>query len=490
MDNTLNNANGKIFKNIFWSYSERIVVQIVTTVISIILARILVPEYYGILSIVLVFITLCDALVNGGFGSALVQKKDADEIDFSTIFWLSMLLAFILYLVLFFTAPLIEAFYGMSNLARIIRFLGIRIIFSAFNSIQLAYVQKNFLFKISFLSSITASIFSGITGIIFALIDYGVWALVIQNLLYSIVNSFMLLSLIRWKPSFTFSFERLKHMWGYGSKIFCSTLVYSTKDNIRSLVIGKAFSPQDLAYYDQGKKYPSLLIVDIVESLGKVIFPVFSLQQDETESNKRMMRNSIKLTNFILFPLILGLFAVADNFVLILLTEKWMSCVIYLRILSLAYITRAVSTIFQKALLAKGKSGVNLLHELITSIVAIGLIIVSVTVYKSVTLIAFSYVIIAIIGTLIFSIFVRKYYNYKFIEMAVDYLPVLALSIIMCVAVILIGLLNVNVYLELLIQVFVGITIYLLGAIVMKLEEFKQIISLVKTTIQKRRSND
>ncbi len=488
--NNSKSTNQKIVKNIFWSYSERIIVQIVTTVISIILARILIPEYYGVLSIVLVFVTLCDALVTGGFGSTLVQKKEADNKDFSTIFWLSIFMSLALYFILFFTAPLIEKFYQMPSLARIIRILGIRVIFSAVNSIQHAYVQRNFLFKKTFVSSILSSLCSGIIGIVLALLDYGVWALVVQNLLYSVFNSLLLLILIRWKPNFIFSFERLKTMWGYGSKIFCSTLVYAIKDNIRSLAIGKAFTSQDLAFYDQGKKYPALLIVDIVESLGKVIFPVFSLNQDDTESNKAMIRNSIKLTNFILFPLILGLFAVADNFILILLTEKWMPCVIYLRILSLAYITRAASTIFQKALLAKGKSGVNLAHEIITSAVAIGFIIIAVTCYKNVELIAISYVVIAVLGTLFYAFFIRKYYNYKFLEMIVDYLPALLLSVAMCVAVILIGRLSINVYLELVIQILAGVAIYVLGSAVMRLEEFKQIITLTKNAIKKRRSHE
>ena len=245
-----------------------------------------------------------------------------------------------------------------------------------------------------------------------------------------------------------------------------------------------------MAFYDQGKKYPSLLIVDIVESLGKVIFPVFSLQQEDTESNKKMIRNSVKLTNFILFPLILGLFAVADNFVLILLTETWMSCVIYLRILSLAYITRAASTIFQKALLAKGKSNINLAHEIITSIIAIGFIIIAVSCYKSVELIAISYVVIAIIGTLIYAIFIRKYYQYKFFEMLVDYSPALLLAVAMCAVVVFIGRLTINIYLELLIQILVGALIYIVGAMVVRLDEFKQIIGLVKNVVKKRRAHE
>ncbi|WP_277257301.1 lipopolysaccharide biosynthesis protein, partial [Merdimonas faecis] len=332
--------NKKVFSGIGWSFAERISAQLVSLIVSIILARILAPEDYGILAIVNVFVAIGDALVAGGFGIALVQKKNSDDTDFNSICWVSVFVSVLLYAVLFICAPLISDFYANNDLTLITRVLGIRLVFSAVNSIQQAYIQKKLLFMKSCIIGTFGAIVSGVIGIVLALTGAGVWALVAQNMMSVIISTAMLCFFIEWKPRLQCSMSSIKEMWGYGSRVFLATTVDTLKDNIRTLVVGKVFSSADLAYYNQGKRFPQLLVNDIVNSVGKVLLPVFSEQQDDLNKNTDFMRLSIRVSSFILLPLIFGMVGIADNFILLFLTEKWMPCVPYLRILSLVYVTR------------------------------------------------------------------------------------------------------------------------------------------------------
>lgn len=476
--------NKKVFSGIGWSFAERISAQLVSLIVSIILARILAPEDYGILAIVNVFVAIGDALVAGGFGIALVQKKNSDDTDFNSICWVSVVVSVLLYAVLFICAPLISDFYANNDLTLITRVLGIRLVFSAVNSIQQAYIQKKLLFMKSCIIGTIGAIVSGVIGIVLALTGAGVWALVAQNMMSVIIFTAMLYFFIEWKPRLQCSMSSIKEMWRYGSRVFLATTVDTLKDNIRTLVVGKVFSSADLAYYNQGKRFPQLLVNDIVNSVGKVLLPVFSEQQDDVNKNTDFMRLSIRVTSFILLPLIFGMVGIADNFILLFLTEKWMPCVPYLRILSLVYVTRSVNTILKNALLAVGKSEVNLFHEVVTSVLTVALIILAAFYFHSIPLIAWSYVLISLLGTCIFSYFTVKNFPYKVSEIVRDYLPSLTLSGVMCVVVYFVGKIPLVTIFVLLLQIIVGIVIYIVGAWLFRMGELVYILQYIKKKIR------
>lgn len=476
--------NKKVFSGIGWSFAERISAQLVSLIVSIILARILAPEDYGILAIVNVFVAIGDALVAGGFGIALVQKKNSDDTDFNSICWVSVFVSVLLYAVLFICAPLISDFYVNNDLTLIARVLGIRLVFSAVNSIQQAYIQKKLLFMKSCIIGTFGAIVSGIIGIVLALTGAGVWALIAQNMMSVIISTAMLYFFIEWKPRLQCSMSSIKEMWGYGSRVFLATTVDTLKDNIRTLVVGKVFSSADLAYYNQGKRFPQLLVNDIVNSVGKVLLPVFSEQQDDLNKNTDFMRLSIRVSSFILLPLIFGMVGIADNFILLFLTEKWMPCVPYLRILSLVYVTRSVNTILKNALLAIGKSEVNLFHEVVTSVLTVALIILAAFYFRSIPLIAWSYVLISLLGTCIFSYFTVKNFPYKVSEILRDYLPSLTLSGIMCAVVFFVGKIPLATIFVLLLQIIVGIVIYIVGAWLFRMDELVYILQYMKKKIR------
>lgn len=477
--------NNNVVSGLFWSYSERFLAQIITLLVSIVLARLLLPEDYGVVAIVTVFITICDALVTGGFGNALVQKKNATDVDFDSICWVSIAVAVILYIVLFFSAPFIAKFYCNNILVSITRVMGIKFIFSAFNSVQQAYVQRKMIFKKFFFATLGGTLMSAVVGITMAYSGFGIWAIVAQYLMNTIIDTIILYLTIEWKPKLRISESAVRELWEFGSKMLASTITFALKDNIRSLVIGKQFSSGDLAFYNQGQRFPSLLVNDIVESLGKVLFPVFSQKQEDIRTLKSYMRKSIRLSSYILLPLIIGLFAVADTFIQVLLTEKWLPCVPFLRILCVVYMTRSISTIFQKCVLAIGKSNINLLHEIITSTLTIVLMLIAAIGFNSVELVAWSYVIVMSIGILIYGIAVRIYFKYNILELISDYFPALIISIIMGICVHFLGYMSIPIVIKLVLQIFIGGCMYILLSHISKLESFLYLKGYIKQFLNK-----
>lgn len=477
-----------ILSGVGWSYAARIMTQAITLLISIVLARILSPDHYGLISIVTVFITIGDALVVGGFGNALVQKKETEEIDFNSICWVSITVSFVVYCVLFLSAPLVSAFYSMPQLTPIIRVMGIKFVFSAFNSVQHAYVQKNMMFRKLFYSSVGGSVVSAAVGIAMALSGFGIWALVAQYISLSVINTLVLFCTIAWKPKLEISWKSVKQLWNYGAKVLGATMVFTIRDNIRTLLVGKRFSSADLAHYNQGQKYPSLLVTDIVASLGNVLFPLMSKNQSNVGRVKQLMRDAICVSSYILTPAVLGIFAVADTFVQVVLTEKWMPCVPFLRIMCLVYVTRSLSTVFQKSLLALGKSNLNLIHETLTSLTTIGLLFVAVFAFNSVILIAISQIAVMMLGVSLQMIWVRKYLGYGFREMARDYLPSAFMSIAMAVVVILIGTIPMPGLMKLVIQILAGVIIYVGLSVALKNPSFIKLKKLLMELINRNKA--
>lgn len=481
-------TNGKkIFTGIGWSVAERLSAQVISLIVSIVLARLLTPDDYGLLAIVNVFVAIGDALVAGGFGTALVQKKNSDDLDFNTLCWFSVGMSAVLYAVLYIGAPSISKFYGNDQLILATRILGLRLLFSAINSIQQAYVQKNMIFRKNFKVSTVCAVLSGTISIIMALKGAGVWALVIQNMVLVISSTVLLFAVTEWKMKLVFSRERLASMWRYGSSVFFATTVDTIKDNVRSLIVGKVFSSADLAYYNQGKRFPQLLANDVINSMGKVLLPVFSEQQDIKEENKILMRKSIRISSYILLPLILGLVGIADKFVLVFLTEKWLPCVPYLRILSLVYITRSVNTILKNSLLAVGRSDANLKHEIITSAVTIFLIVFAAFQLGNIQLIAWSYVIVSLLGTVIFSYFTKHEYGYRYKEIFSDYFPPLALSGAMCLLVVMVGKIELSAWISLVLEIAVGAGTYFALLVIFKVPELQDIYHLLIGMIKKKK---
>ena len=465
------NSNS-IIGGLFWTFGERITAQLVTVIVTIILARLLDPEHYGIISIVTIFITICNIFVSSGFGSAVVQKKDATEDDFNTAFVLSFSLSLIVYIILFFVSPYIASFYNMEDLNIIIRIMGIRLLFASLNTIQHANIQREMKFKKFFFSTLFGTIISAIIGIVLAYNNFGIWALVAQYLTNTIIDSIVLFFIGGWKPKLVFKKEKAKSLFSFGWKVLVTELIYTVEGDIRSLIVGKLFGPSDLAYYDQGKKYPALFVTNINSSINKVMLPAYSKNQDNIVKLKNMLRTSIVVGVYILSPILIGFAITSNNFVSLLLTNKWLDAVPYIQVFCIVYLTRPLESSCHQALLSIGDSGIVMWIMLVINIVALITVLIAVFIFKSVYLIAIGNLISTLVSLGLFMFMSYKRLNYKPKEQFIDVAPSLLISIIMGIFVYLIGLINIQILLKLLLQIIIGFIVYFLLSIFLKVEGF------------------
>lgn len=479
----------KVAGGLFWSYGERIVAQMVSLVVSIVLARLLDPENYGVISIVMIFITFCDAIVSGGFGNAIVQKKDADELDVNTMLCCSVATSFLLYLIIFFAAPFIADFYEMDIIRSILRVLGLRLLISGVNSIQRAWIQKRMLFKRFFISTLFGTIISAIVGIAMAYSGMGAWALVAQYLTNSFIDTTVLLITNDWKPRLQFSWVRAKDMLSYGWKVLVTTVVYTIEGDLRSLIIGKKFGSADLAYYDQGKKFPNLLVTNINTSISNVMFPVLSENQNDLIRLKQMCRRAVRVGIYLLSPLLIGLIGVADTFVIAILSEKWAPCILFLRILTLVFLVRPFTTTCQQPILSVGRSDITLKIEIIVNVIAIGLLFYSVFIWESVLGIAIGTLIAELVSMGMFMYYENKIICYSYKEQLQDLLPSLGLATTMGVIVYIVHFLPVHKGLVLVLQVVIGAVFYLVTSYVLQFEPFIYLVGMLKEKFDNTKLN-
>ena len=464
--------------NFFWRFFERAVSQVVTLVVSIVLARLLDPSSYGMIALVTVFIVIMNIFVDGGLGNALIQKKEADNLDFSSVFYFNIAFSLVLYLLLWIAAPYIESFYAEEGLTPVIRVLGISVVIASLKNVQLAFVSRNFLFKKLFWTSVIGVVFSGVAGVAMAYLGFGVWALVAQNLTSVGVTTFMLWLMVGWRPKWAFSFERLGSLVSFGWKLLVSNLVYNGYDQLRQLLIGKFYSAEDLAFYNQGHKYPSAISNAIGESVNSILFPAMSGVQDDHERVKGMLRKANILGQFVVAPFMVGLAVCAKTVVLLLLTEKWLPCVPFLQVFCLACVFGCMGNANQNATIAIGRSDIKLKVEVVKT--AIDLVVLVTTVPFGPMVVAIGSASCSVIRIFICAWPNRRLLDYPFSRQILDIAPSLALNAIMALAVWLVGLIALPTALRLLAQVLTGVTVYVGLSMVFKLEAFQMTVDLVK----------
>lgn len=448
----------KVFSGLFWKFGERITAQLVTFIVSIVLARLLSPTDYGSIALIMVFITIANVFVTNGFGSALIQKKNADNLDFSSVFYFNILFSLLIYIILFWAAPYIADFYHQPVLKAAFRVLSIRIPVAAINSVQQAYVSRNMLFKRFFWSTLFGTLLSGIIGIIMAYQGYGIWALVFQYIINTMTDTLVLWFTVHWRPIRAFSMDRMKVLFQYGWKLLCSGLLDTGYIQMKSLVIGKVYSSEDLAFYNKGDQYPNLLVTNINTSISSVLFPAISAAQDNKTTVKSMTRKAVSVSSFVMWPIMMGLVAVAKPLICTMLTEKWLSCVPYLQITCFSYALWPIHTANLEAMKAVGRSDLFLKLEIVKKI--IGIIVLGVVMRMGVMAIAISGVFTSICSTFINSYPNKRLLNYSYFEQILDVFPSFILSVIMLVCVYPLSILQINQVVILILQIVLGVIIY------------------------------
>lgn len=471
-------TRGTVIKSFLWKLFERISAQLIQFVITIVLARLLLPSEYGIIALIAIFIALCDVVIDGGLNTALIQKKNADNTDFSTIFYFSLGMAVFLYVVMFFFAPLIARFYSHPELVPVIRVLSVSLLFYAFNSIQRAYVSKKMLFQRLFYSSLCAIILSGIIGIYMAYHGYGVWALVTQNVSSQAFTTLIMWFTVRWRPVLVFSLDRFKGLFDYGWKIFGANLITALFVNARKLVIGKFYTPASLAYYERGDQLPALFMNNIFTSVQAILLPTLSEEQDNRSHVKAMMRRSTKLSCFFIYPIMAGMISAAKPLILLLLTEKWLPAVEFVQILCIANFFRPITIANWEAIKALGYSSITLKLEIVKKIADISILVVSAMI--GVYAIAWGCVLFNLICVFINLAPNKKLLNYGIKEQVVDAMPTLLIAIVMGVSIYWIQFLNIPVVIILFLQFTLGVIIYIGLSILFKEESCKYLFQFYR----------
>lgn len=471
------NLKGQVVRGLFWKFGERTISQGVSFIISLVLARILMPEQYGLVSLVLVFINIANVFVTDGLGASLIQRKDASEKDFSTMFFCSLGMGCLLYVLLFLAAPYIADFYGNADVTGVLRVLGIQVPLSAIKTIQQAYVEKNMVFKKFFFSTLGGAVVSGSIGILMAYKGFGVWALVEQYLVSCIMEIVILSVTVKWRPHFIFDFQAAKRLFSFGWKLMAAQFINVFYNELRSLVIGKKYTESDLAYYSKGNHLPSLVITNINTSISAVLFPALSKVNGSANAVKALTRKSMKMTAYVIFPMMIGMFVIAEPMIELLLTEKWLPCVPFLRLSCLYWMFQPCQTANVQAIKAMGRSDVCLKLEVVKKL--IGFCLVFITMQISVYAMVASNVIFAGISALINILPNRKLIGYGLWEQIKDQASALGLSIVMGVATYCVTFVGMSAFPTLIIQVIVGISVYLIISALFRVDAYKIIKGIV-----------
>lgn len=475
--------NRVVFSNLIWRFAERCGAQIVTLIVSIVLARILLPEDYGTISLITVFTTILQVFVDSGLGTALIQKKDADDLDFSSVFYFNFVVCLILYSGMFVAAPYIAFFYNNVSLTPVIRVISLTIIVSGVKGIQQAYVSRNMLFKRFFFSTIGGTLFSAAFGIGLAYAGCGVWALVGQQLSNTCIDTFILWMTVKWRPKKMFSWSRLKELLSFGWKMLASTLLDTVYNNIRSLIIGKMYSSSDLAYYNQGRQFPNVIVNNINTSIDSVLLPTMASAQDDRIRVKSMTRRAIKTSTYVMAPLMMGLAFCAEPIVRLVLTEKWLPCVPFLRIFCITYMFYPIHTANLNAIRAMGRSDLFLKLEIAKKVV--GMLLLLSTMWFGVMAMAYSLLISSVLSQTINSWPNRKLLNYGYLEQLKDILPSIALAVFMGGCVSLVSLFHLSNVVSLLLQIPLGAVIYVAASALLHLESFEYMRDLIRPMTKK-----
>ena len=472
-----------VFQNFLWRFAERCGAQLVTFIVSIVLARILSPEDYGQIALITVFTTIMQVFVDSGLGTALIQKKDADDLDFSSVFYFNFVICLILYAVMFVAAPFIAGFYNNSSLTPIIRVISLTIVISGVKGIQQSYVSRNMLFKRFFYSTLSGTVFSAFLGIALAYAGFGVWAIVAQQLSNTTIDTLILWLTVKWRPKKKFSWERLTGLLSFGWKMLASGLLDTVYNNIRSLIIGRMYSSSDLAFYNQGKQFPNVIVSNINTSIDSILLPAMANVQDEWERVKSMTRRSIKTSTYIMAPLMMGLAFCAEPIVSLVLTDKWLPCVPFLRIFCITYMFYPIHTANLNAIKAMGRSDLFLKLEIAKKIVGMALLLS--TMWFGVMAMAYSLLISSVLSQIINSWPNRKLLNYRYLDQLKDILPGIVLAIFMGCCVNLVGLLHLSNTVTLLIQIPMGAAIYIGASAAIHLESYDYLMGMIRPVLKK-----
>lgn len=466
-----------------WKFLEKFVSTGVQFILGIVIARIISPDEYGIVGELMIFTQICDVIILQGLTSALIQKKNADQVDFSSVFFANLVVSLGLYLILVLSSPLMVTYFKEPVLKEMMPVFGLVVIVGAFGAVPNAVLSRDLDFKKSFFRNLSNYGVQAVVGIACALNGFGAWSVLWSKLSGTLVGVIVLMITVGWKPSKTFSFERIKGLFSYGSKVLVSNLLNTLFNNIQPLIVGGVFSSDMLGHYQRGQQMPSAVMSAVDGSLSEVLFPTLSNVQDQKERLKGMMRRSMTVSMYLVFPFLLGLIAVAKPVVRVLLTDKWLPCVPFMQLTCIVCMFWPLNARTQ-ALNALGKSNVTMRVSIISKTLTIIMVLASIRI--SIYAMMISSIIASAITFWITSYYVNKYIGYTLPEVLKDIAIPLSLSAVMAGIVYCVGFLGLSDILTLLIQVPLGVAVYLIASKLFHVESFEYIISMAKGLLKRK----
>lgn len=474
----MSSLKDKTVKGVIWSAVDRFSAQGIQFVFSILIARLLVPEDYGVIAMLNIFLAVSQTFIDSGFGTALIRKIDRTETDFSTVFYFNIAVAVFFYLGLFFAAPAIANFYNTPLLVPVTRVTAINLVIGSLSGIHNAKLSIAIDFKSRAKISIVSAVLTGAVGLWMAYSGYGVWALVVQTVFAGIIRTIMLWIIVKWYPKLVFSWQSFKEMFSFGSKLLASGLLDTIYNNIYPLVIGKIFSPSTLGLYAKAKSLADFPSANITGVLQNVTFPVLSSIQNEEDRLADAYKRFLRISAFVIFPLMLGLSSVADPFIRLALTDKWEGAIYLLQIICFALMWYPIHAINLNILSVKGRSDYFLKLEIIKKVQ--GVFILCITVPMGIVAMCYGQVISSMISLIWNTHYTKKLIGYGFWAQIKDLLPIFIHSLIMWGLVLLIVHFMPTLWLKLIVGITAGMVYYIVGSYIMKFPEMDELLTILK----------
>lgn len=478
-----NNRGNTVSASMIFKTMERYVVMAFQMIVQIVIARILDPSDYGLISMMTVFIAVANVFIQNGFNMAIVQKKDADITDYSTALIINLSIGVVLYLLIVLFSPAIASFYYQPYITKCMPVMALLLIIGSVNAIQIAIANRHMLFKNLFKCNVVASFSSGVIGIVSAICGLGVWALIIQQILHSLVLSIMLLFQQHWKPNWVFDKTKARELFSFGWKLLAAGLINQIYNELNSLVIGRRYHSDDLAFYTKGSQFPKYVTTGVDSSINTVMFSAFSKNQENVEALHKQMKKSITVNSYIVFPILTYLGIAAVPIVKLLLTDKWLPMVPFMQICCLTFAFHPLASTQMQAIAAVGRSDVRLKIEFLKKGIGIGLLILMMS--KGPMGIAISAAITSIVSIIIGAVACRITTGYPLKNLLTDIAPILLASIVMAIPISFIGRLGMEPVWTVIIELFIGFLVYGLTSYVFKLYGFNYMMGLLKSTIHR-----
>ena len=474
----MSSLKDKTVKGVIWSAVDRFSAQGIQFVFSILIARLLVPEDYGVVAMLGIFMAVSQTFIDSGFGTALIRKIDRTEEDFSTVFYFNIVVATLFYFALFFAAPAIANFYNTPLLESITKVVALNLIIGSLSGIHNAKLSIAIDFKSRAKISIVSTLLTGAVGLWMAYAGYGVWALVVQNLFSSAIRTVLLWVIVKWYPKLVFSWKSFKELFSFGSKLLASALLDTLYNNIYTLVIGKVFSPTTLGVYSKANSLAQFPSSNITSVLQGVTFPVLSTIQNEDDRLADAYKRFLKIAAFVVFPLMIGLSVVADPFIRLVLTDKWEGAIYLLQIMCFWMMWYPIHAINLNILQVKGRSDYFLKLEIIKKIQ--GVIVLCVTVPMGIVAMCYGSLISSVICLIWNTHYTKKLIGYGFFAQMKDLLPIIVHALVMGLIVAIVVHFMPTLWLKLIVGILTGIIYYISGAYVMKFPEMDELFTILK----------